>query len=132
MEEKRQVKQAMWRGLRFRCPACNEGKIFKKYLKVAEKCDSCGQSFEGHQADDAPPYFTIFILGHLIIPTMYFVETAYVPPLWVHIVLFSTITIIASLICLPATKGATIGLQWALRMHGFNDANTQTKTDGET
>ncbi|MGC6471715.1 MAG: DUF983 domain-containing protein [Parvibaculales bacterium] len=125
MGEKRQVKQAMWRGMTFKCPACGEGPLFEKYLKVTDHCTACGEVFSGHQADDAPPYFTIFILGHLIIPTMYFVERAYMPPLWVHIVLFSTIAVIASLISLPATKGATVGLQWALRMHGFNDAETE-------
>ncbi|MGC6511306.1 MAG: DUF983 domain-containing protein [Parvibaculales bacterium] len=128
MGEKRQVKQAMWRGLRFKCPACGEGSLFEKYLKVSDQCPACGQVFSGHQADDAPPYFTIFILGHLIIPTMYFVERAYMPPLWVHVVLFSIITITASLVSLPATKGATVGLQWALRIHGFSE----TETEGES
>lgn len=129
MGEKRQVKQAMLRGLLFKCPACGQGRLFKKYLKVVDSCDACGEIFSGHKADDAPPYFTIFILGHLIIPTMYFVERAYMPPLWVHTVLFSTIAIIASLISLPATKGATVGLQWALRMHGFTESQAESERE---
>ncbi len=119
MKQARQVKTAMWRGFTFKCPACGAAKLFQKYLKTVSTCQACGQNFEGHCADDAPPYFTILILGHLIMPTMYFVERAYAPPIWVHITLFSTIAIIAALISLPAVKGALIGLQWALRMHGF-------------
>jgi hypothetical protein len=29
------------------------------------------------------------------------------------------LTVVLSLVLLPAVKGALIGLQWALRMHGF-------------
>ncbi len=68
-----------------------------------------------------PPYFTIFIVGHVIIPLMYFVERSYAPELWIHITLFGAIAIITSLISLPITKGGIVGLQWALRLHGFGE-----------
>lgn len=117
--EKRAVGIAMRTGARLKCPACGTGKLFSAYLKVAPTCSHCSLKLDGHRADDAPPYFTIILLGHIIIPLMYFVERGYAPPIWVHISLFSFITLVTSLISLPIIKGAIIGLQWALQMHGF-------------
>jgi hypothetical protein len=30
------------------------------------------------------------------------------------------VTVVASLLILPRVKGAVVGFQWALRMHGFH------------
>jgi len=126
----RRKRQAMWRGSLGKCPACGSGKLFARYLKVADKCETCGLGLAGHQADDAPPYFTIFIVGHIVIPIALIVERTYQPPLIVHAVIFSVLSVIITLISLPMVKGAVVGLQWALRMHGF--ANTSTTFVKET
>ena len=62
LEETRSRRAAMWRGARGQCPACGTKSLFAKYLKVRDICPSCGLHLGGHQADDAPPYFTIFIV----------------------------------------------------------------------
>ena len=120
----RRKRQAMWRGSLGKCPACGSGRLFAHYLKVADQCETCGLEFAGHQADDAPPYFTIFIVGHIVIPIALVVERTYQPPLIVHAAMFSVLSVIITLISLPMVKGAVVGLQWALRMHGFADTNT--------
>ena len=121
---KRSKRQAMWHGSLSRCPACSSSKLFVPYLKVADKCRVCSLELAGHQADDPPPYFTIFIVGHIIVPIALIVERTYQPPLIVHAVLFSVLSIIVTLISLPMVKGAVVGLQWALRMHSFADTDT--------
>ena len=40
--------QAVWRGFRSRCPACGEGRIFGKFLKVNDACQHCGEQFHHH------------------------------------------------------------------------------------
>ena len=40
-------------------------------------------------------------------------------PLWAHLAIWAPITIIAALAIIQPIKGGVIGLQWALRMHGF-------------
>ena len=47
------------------------------------------------------------------------VEDYFHPDYWVHIAMWFPLTIGLSLWLLPRIKGALIGLQWALRMHGF-------------
>jgi len=121
--EERPVGQAIWRGLRGHCPACDHGRIFYRYLKVNDKCSSCGEELFHQRADDAPPYMTIFVVGHVILASMLIAEDEWPDtPIWLHIVLWPALTIILSLALLPMMKGALIAYQWALRMHGFDDA----------
>lgn len=108
------------RGFGGRCPACGRGGLFRKFLKVADNCPDCGEELHHHQADDAPPYFTIMIVGHIVVPMMLWLELEYLPPLWVHAAIWPALTLLLSLWFLPRIKGAVVGWQWALRMHGFD------------
>lgn len=120
VEEQRSVASAIGRGLRGRCPHCGVGAMFPRYLKVADHCPSCGEALYHHRADDAPPYAVILVLGHIIVPLLVLVEEIYRPEVWVHLVLWMPLTLVLSLVLLPMMKGGLIGLQWALRMHGFD------------
>ncbi|MGH1351423.1 MAG: DUF983 domain-containing protein [Methyloligellaceae bacterium] len=124
---RRSLSTAMWRGAKGQCPACGTGRMFDKYLKVSESCSQCGEELFHHEADDAPPYFTILILGHLLVPIIIMVERAFTPSLWVHGAIWLPVIIILSLVLLQITKGATVGLQWAYLMHGFG--NEQRKNE---
>jgi uncharacterized protein (DUF983 family) len=115
----RNWKTAIWRGFLKACPKCGEGRLFSSYLGVTATCPHCGEALHHQKADDAPPYFTIFIVGHIVIPLMLFVEKFWRPELWVHFSLWLPLTLGLTLWLLPRAKGATVGLQWALGMHGF-------------
>lgn len=93
--------------------------MFPQYLKVADTCPSCAEELHHQRADDAPPYFTMFIVGHIVVAAVMYVEKAYAPELWVHALIWTPLILVLSLVLLPRIKGALIGLQWALRMHGF-------------
>lgn len=114
---------AMRRGARLRCPACGVGRMFHRYLKVSDHCPQCGEALHHQRADDAPPYMTIFVVGHIVLPLLLFVERGWSPPDWVHAALWIPLTLMLTLAILPAIKGALIGLQWALRMHGFGEGS---------
>lgn len=113
---------AMMRGMRCKCPSCGTGALFDGYLTVKQNCDTCREELHHHRADDAPPYFTIFIVGHVVVLLAMWVEMAYVPPMWLHVALWLPLTLIMSLGILRPIKGALVGLQWALRMDGFATA----------
>ena len=115
----RSPKDAMRRGLAGKCPACGKGALFTRYLEVAHRCPECAEDLYHHRADDAPPYFTILIVGHLIVAGIMMVEDYFHPEYWLHLLMWVPLTIGLSLLILPRVKGALVGLQWALRMHGF-------------
>lgn len=116
--------QAMIRGFRCRCPNCGEGPLFKSYLKTAEACSHCREELHHERAHDAPPYFTMTIVAHIIVPSLLIVEKLWSPNLWLHAAIWLPLTVILTLGLLPRVKGAIIGLQWANRMHGFG-GNTE-------
>jgi uncharacterized protein (DUF983 family) len=119
--EKRNVWTSIKRGFRGRCPRCGEGKLFCAFLKVANKCSVCDLDFTPHRADDLPAYLVIVIVGHIVVPTALWIETDYSPPVWLQLAIYLPLTLILSLALLQPVKGAVVGMQWALRMHGFDE-----------
>ena len=118
--DSRDVWRAIRRGAACACPACGEGRIYRAYLKVADRCDKCGEDLHHQRADDAPPYFTIFIVGHFVIAALLAFEEIWPEaPIWAHVIIWSVFIIASSMALLPIVKGALIGFQWANRMHGF-------------
>jgi uncharacterized protein (DUF983 family) len=118
---KRDVWTALKRGFRGRCPRCGEGKLFRAFLKVADHCSVCEQDFTPHRADDLPAYLVIVIVGHIVVPMILWIETDYAPSVPLQLSIYLPVTLIASLLLLQPVKGAVVGVQWALRMHGFDE-----------
>ena len=121
---RRPLGRSIRRGWLRHCPQCGHGHIYRAFLKTSETCAHCGLNLSGHEADDAPPYFTIMIVGHIIVPLVLIVERAYAPELWIHATLFLILSVLLTLWTLPRVKGAIIGWQWALKMHGFANSAT--------
>ena len=113
------------RGWRQGCPACGTGRIYKTYLKVNDSCPSCRQELHHQRADDAPPYFTMLITGHVIVGGILALERMYAPPTWVQLAIWMPLLVLLSLWLLPRIKGALIGYQWAYRMHGFGGTEAE-------
>ena len=130
VDDARPVPGAMLRGALMRCPQCGKGHLYRAFLKVADACPACGEELHHHRADDAPPYVTIFFVGHLVIASLLAVDIAYDWPVWLHLAVWLPLTVILCLALLPVFKGALIGLQWALRMHGFGGPDGEDVASG--
>lgn len=114
------------RGLVGRCPNCGQGKLFRKYLKVKPACEVCGHDNAQYPADDAPAYFTILLVGHLVVAPLLIFKFIFIWPVaWVLGLTLPTLAIV-SLIVLPRVKGAVVGLQWALKDTDARDESART------
>ena len=113
---------ALFRGLRCRCPACGQTKAFNGYLRVTTECTNCGAPLGQYRADDAPPYFTIFIVGHLVAPFIFLLESTFHPALWIQAAIWLPVCTILCLGLLRPIKGATLGLMLRLGMVKTDDA----------
>jgi uncharacterized protein (DUF983 family) len=116
------TRQAMVRGFFGRCPKCGEGKLFRAFLKVTDNCPACGEPFHHQRADDFPAYIVIVLVGHIVVPLVLLAETGWAPPTWVHMLIWPALVAVMTLGLLQPVKGAIVGLQWAMGMHGFEDA----------
>jgi uncharacterized protein (DUF983 family) len=106
---------AMLRGLRCRCPNCGEGSLYRRYLKPVAHCEQCGEAFDGIRADDFPPYLTILIVGHVVVPLILLAQPLGLST-GVQVAVWVPVTLLLVLLLLPRFKGAVIGLMWSLGM----------------
>lgn len=114
--------EAFMRGFRGKCPACGEGKMFRKFLKVADECPNCGEELYHQRADDFPAYLVIVIVGHILVPIVLAVETEIAPPMWVGMTLWPLVALVSTLALLQPVKGAVVAIQWFIGMHGFEQS----------
>ncbi len=112
---------AIRRGVLCRCPACGQSKLFRGYLRVAEMCPDCGAPLGLVRADDAPPYFTMLLVGHLVVPSMLVLERTCAPPLWVHFIIWLPLAAALTLLLLRPVKGGTVGLMLKLGLLKSDD-----------
>jgi uncharacterized protein (DUF983 family) len=105
------------RGFRQRCPNCGAGGLFRRYLKPAASCAACGESYGHIRADDFPPYLTILLVGHLVVPFILLAEQRGVSA-WVQVAVWPALALALTLLLLPRCKGAIIGLMWSLGLAG--------------
>ncbi|MFI4933655.1 MAG: DUF983 domain-containing protein [Caulobacterales bacterium] len=119
--------RSLARGLRGRCPQCGEGRIFYRYLKVSPFCPACSHELDRYPSDDGPAYFTILIVGHLIIAPFlfFFAPLIWKAPMLVIIPAAVTPVAIITLLALPRIKGAVVGVLYALDINR-GDAHLHT------
>ena len=117
----REVRPALLRGWRRRCPSCGSGPLMKGYLTVRKSCPVCGEELHHHRADDGPAYLTILIVGHLMAPAILWAFTTFRPDPMILATVFTVGCTALSLYLLPRLKGVIVGFQWAKRMHGFGE-----------
>lgn len=107
--------QAMWRGLLARCPRCGEGRLFAGYLRVAPRCESCGEPLGLYRTADGPAFFTMSIVGLLLIPVLGFGFVLFrSDPLTLALVVTAAIGAL-TLVVLRLVKGAFVGHLWAVK-----------------
>ena len=68
------------------------------------------------RADDAPPYFVIFLVAHLVIAAQVLLDPVLALSTMAEAVVFLPITLVLCLGLLRPVKGATIGLMLQLGM----------------
>jgi uncharacterized protein (DUF983 family) len=111
--------------------------MFYRYLKVEPVCQTCGHDLDRYPADDGPAYFTVLIVGHVVIvpflilgaPLIWKAPLQYLIP--GALVAVGAITLVA----LPVIKGAVVGLLYALdinradaHLHTADPASQAAKT----
>jgi uncharacterized protein (DUF983 family) len=74
--EKSKIPLGVRRGLALRCPQCGEGHLFAGFLKVSARCEVCGADNTVFPSDDASPYLTLLLVGHLLLPFMFWMDAA--------------------------------------------------------
>ena len=100
------------RGLRGRCPQCGEGSLFRGFLTMRPRCESCGLDYGFADAGDGPAIFVILLGGFIVVFAALIVEVLYKPPFWLHAAMWLPLILLVTLLPLRAIKGLLIDLQY--------------------
>ena len=113
------LRAALLRGILGKCPRCGEAKLFAKFLKPVAICPRCHQDWSLHRADDMPPYISILITGHVLVPLIIYFGAVADISMGQALAICLTLAAVLMISLLQPAKGATIALQWWHGMHGF-------------
>ena len=102
-------------GFRGRCPRCGEGRLFKGFVSMPDRCGVCGLDYSFADAGDGPAVFVILIIGFVVVGLALWMEVNFSPPLWLHFLLWVPLTIVLALTALRLIKGVLITLQYRNR-----------------
>lgn len=108
-------------GLLCRCPRCGEGALYSGVLTVADTCKSCGLDLRAQDSGDGPAVFVILILGAIVVAAALITESAFAPPLWLHMVLWPPLIIGGAFLLLRIFKAVLIALQYRHRVAGLGE-----------
>ena len=111
------LKLAVGRALMGRCPCCGKGRLMRAYLKQVDNCSVCGESFGQIRADDAAPWATIILVGHVFLPMAFMIDLPL--PVWATATVWSTLFAGLSLAILPRAKALFIAILWRTRAPGY-------------
>jgi uncharacterized protein (DUF983 family) len=112
------LKTAVSRALVGRCPCCGEGRLMRGYLKQVENCSVCGESFGQIRADDAAPWLTIILVGHVFLPFAFMVNLDWMPA-WAAMLSLASLFVGIALAILPRAKMLFIAVLWQTRAPGY-------------
>lgn len=99
-------------GLTCSCPRCGEGVLFFGYLKICQKCESCGLNFDFADSGDGPAVLIILVAGAIVMGLWAVVEAMFHPPGIVHLMIWIPTTIALCLALLRPFKATMIALQY--------------------
>jgi len=119
------LKTAARRGLMGRCPHCGVGKLMRGYLKQVESCAACGERLGHIRADDAAPWLTIIVVGHVFLPLAFLVNIDWMPT-WAAMLMWSACFAGIALAILPRAKSLFIGVLWQTKAPGYKPVEIVT------
>ena len=99
-------------GLKGCCPRCGQGRLFKGFLSLAPRCESCGLDYAFIDTADGPAFFVMSFVGIVVVGLALWVEFTFEPPIWLHLVMWTVLSIVLSLLLVRPLKGVLMNLQY--------------------
>jgi uncharacterized protein (DUF983 family) len=105
----RWILKSGWTG---RCPRCGEGRMFRSWLRISDRCDACGLDYRFAAPDDGPAFFSLCVIALPLIFVVVWIQVAYSPPAWVHLVTSLPLMVAGCLLPLRPIKGWLVASQY--------------------
>jgi uncharacterized protein (DUF983 family) len=113
-------------GLRGRCPRCGQGHLFRGLLELRPCCEICGLDYDFADPADGPAFFVLTFICVPVIAFAVWLEVAYEPPYWVHLVTTLPLVLLTCLPPLRPLKGWLVATQYFYKAEeGRSERSTQ-------
>ena len=89
--------------------------MFKGLLTLQPACPACGLDLTQSDTGDAGAVGLIMVLGAIVVVLAFWVEFRFEPPLWVHAILWPSITLPLAILLMRPMKAALVALQFRHR-----------------
>ena len=99
-------------GLKGLCPRCGAPTLFDGWIKFAPRCRACGLDFDRFNVGDGPAAFLTLILGTIVTIGAVALELTVGPPLWLHMLIWTPVTLLGVLGSLRITKALLLALEY--------------------
>lgn len=99
-------------GILGRCPRCQQGSLFRGFLKLAPRCEVCGLDYSFADPADGPAFFSMSIVAFPALAFALWLQLTYEPPFWVHLVTTLPLTVGACVVLLRPLKGWLVCSQY--------------------
>ena len=110
-------------GLGCRCPRCGRGKLYQGLLTITDKCTECGLDYSPHDSGDGPAVLVMFVLCAMVVPLVFWLEFAFLPPYWVHVVIWPPVVLGAAIGLLRPSKALLVAIHYKNLRHKYDDGN---------
>lgn len=94
------------------CPRCSARTLFDGVARFAPRCGACGLDYTRFNVGDGPAAFLTLIIGAVVAGLAIWVQIAFEPPFWVHILLWVPLTSLAVVMGLRAGKAALLAIEY--------------------
>jgi len=118
LKERPGKKAAILRALKLKCPNCGKEKLFSSYLKQVDACPNCGEEYAHIRTDDAAPWLTILVVGHVIVPSMVAVQASGIWPIGFSAIFWPGAATLLGGLVLPRAKALILSVIWYDRAPG--------------
>ena len=114
-DESPPLKTLLLRGARGRCPRCGEGKLFRRYNIMVDRCEACGIKYLEDQGD-LFGYLFVLDRGLFVFPLIVMIYfRSYVPNQnWFY--LLCVVMLVGLFYTLPHRTGMSLALEYYFRL----------------
>lgn len=120
---------ALRAGLYGKCPRCGEGALFDGFLKLAPRCTACDLDYSFADPADGPAFFVMMVFAIPVTAFVIWIEMAFNPPLWVHLV--TSLPFLLAL-CIPPLRPLKAWLVVSQYRNNAEEARFSVRQDDET
>ncbi|GFM31400.1 DUF983 domain-containing protein [Novosphingobium sp. PY1] len=110
-------------GMKGLCPRCGDPSMFHKWLKLNDHCPNCGLDYSFAAPDDGPAFFSLCIVAFPLTFFAVWLQVAYSPPFWVHLLTSFPLLAIGCVWPLQYIKGWLVASQF---VNKAQEAGTET------